>query len=346
MLSGNGQRGSRISDSLSDRSRSQCKRRERVSLQINILGWITESIGQWILVPIYVVFGGHNLFISTIILPFYLLFQGVLVPFTILLNETRIKSTILKSGWSSAIKSVLGFKQNSVNPHPTNNMEMDLRNGIDSNTNRKCISPSVSTSIMNSSSVVPENQTIVVSQTSTIKEEHSDDIGVDRTNNIEVLKGIAFVDTSIDKNTSTPLDDFLDYQSSNAVKQGVKRNHSSTTIASNKIAGRNTTYHDEYININNQKSSKLDDILILQPKYYLDQNSSITTLKLEAKPHFPSTSRNFANSNEERVRFCLKESISFFTFCRKEMIDCLINATKRDEIKYRQLLSYLLVLEK
>ena len=218
IFSGNAQRGPRFSDSLSDRSRSQCKRRERVSLQINILGWITESIGQWILVPIYVVFGGSNLFISTIILPFYLLFQGVLVPFTILLNETRIKSMILKSGWSSAIKSVLGFKQNSVNPHPTNNMAMDLRSGIDSNTNRNCIRPSVSTSMINSSMVVPGNKTCLVSQTSTIKEDHINSIGLDRKNNTETFKGIAFVITSIDKNTNTPLGNVLDYPSSNGVK--------------------------------------------------------------------------------------------------------------------------------
>ena len=112
--------GDQFHNALSQRSRDYRKRREHVSFQINMIGWIVESIGQWLLLPLFVFFGGDDMHANLILAPIYYLFQTILVPYTQLLNEDRIKKHILRSGWLIAMRSVFKHNQNTVEPQPSN----------------------------------------------------------------------------------------------------------------------------------------------------------------------------------------------------------------------------------
>ena len=98
-------------------------------------GWLVESIGQWLLFPIYMICGGDDMYSSSIILPFYSFFQFILVPYTHLVNESRIKPLILESGWSIAMTSVLKLNYTAVVPRTRDNLELGLLNRNDNSTN-------------------------------------------------------------------------------------------------------------------------------------------------------------------------------------------------------------------
>ena len=100
-----------------------------------MLGWLVESIGQWLLFYLYMIFGGDDLHAMMILAPLYFLFQTILVPYTLLLNEDRAKKLILRSGWLVAMRSVLKYNQSTVEPQSAENMEMGSLNGNGSSGN-------------------------------------------------------------------------------------------------------------------------------------------------------------------------------------------------------------------
>lgn len=101
-----------------------------------MLGWLVESIGQWLLFSVvYMIFGGDDIQANMIIMPFYFLFQTILVPYSQLLNEARVKKLILRSGWFFAVRSVLNYNPNTVEPQPEDNIEMASLNSNDTRGN-------------------------------------------------------------------------------------------------------------------------------------------------------------------------------------------------------------------
>ena len=74
------------------------------------------------------IFGGDDLRVNMILAPFYFLFQTIIVPYTHLLNEERTKKLLLRAGWFIAMRSVLKWNQNTVDPQPANNIEMGSLN--------------------------------------------------------------------------------------------------------------------------------------------------------------------------------------------------------------------------
>ena len=114
-----------FSNALAQSSRDYRKRREQLSLQINMFGWLVESIAQWILLPINIL-AVDRIFIRQIFFLVILSYQHVIIPFIHLLNESRIKTIILRSGWSVAIKEVIKCNQNTVAPQPADTIEMSL----------------------------------------------------------------------------------------------------------------------------------------------------------------------------------------------------------------------------
>ena len=115
-------------NALAQSSRDYRKRRERLSLQLNMFEWLVEIIGQWIEVPIFVL-AVDRMFILQIVALFGLSNRHIIIPFIRLLTETRIKTIILRSGWSIAIKAVIECKQNTVAPQPADNIEMGSLGG-------------------------------------------------------------------------------------------------------------------------------------------------------------------------------------------------------------------------
>lgn len=129
------EREDEFGNAISQSTRDYRNRRQRISVQINMLGWLLESAGLWLLCPVYLISGGNNIYTSMMMAPFYCFFQLILVPYTLLLNESRIKKLILRSGWLIALRSVFRFKQNAVEPQPVENLEMGVlsRNIINRN---------------------------------------------------------------------------------------------------------------------------------------------------------------------------------------------------------------------
>ena len=116
-------------------SKDYRKRREGVSLKINILGWLIESLGQWILFVIYLTAGGDDIYKSTMMVPCYVFLQFILVSYTHLLNESTTKQLILSAGWLIAMRAVLKCNQNDADVQTEENIEMDVRNGGEGRTN-------------------------------------------------------------------------------------------------------------------------------------------------------------------------------------------------------------------
>ena len=91
-----------------------------------MFGWLVENIWQWFSFPIGLASGGDNMYTNAIIAVCFVLFVHILVPYIQLLNEARIKTLILRSGWAAAIKLALKYKHTAVQPQPTDNDTLEM----------------------------------------------------------------------------------------------------------------------------------------------------------------------------------------------------------------------------
>ena len=318
-----------------------------------MLGWLTESFGQWLLVPIYVVFGGYNLFISTIILPFYLLFQGVLVPFTILLNETRIKTVIVNSGYLDAIRYVLGYKQTTVSPNLTHNIEMSIPEEIENSPNKTEIifAPGRNTS------TATQIQTRGIHRTSGETTIRTNDTRIDDN---EMSKNVVFVAEVENRVTCYAQKKFPRLETAkidptNVIENKEKSRENNTMCIrcnhnSEDSVMKSVKNHGNILQKCNSatRREQINNELVLRPQFHVITPTNDLKLDKTCYINVPwlAGGQMVCTSNKKLVKFCCEDSISFVVFCRQKMVKRLIEEANVDDIKYKQVLSYLLILEK
>ena len=270
------------------------------------------------------------MYASMILGPFYFLFQNVLVPYTQLLNESRIKKLILRSGWPIALRSVLKYNQNAVDPLPLENFEMGSlnRNG----TGRKPqndleMGPAVENNVSNM------NPRTEISQSP-------------NESSYEVTSNRRGVNISWPKkycSRTRPLSAVIN-RNRHLAYPFAKINFASSSRANDMhtIEEENETdAAEELVETNEQPSTNTD--------LHTGNSSRCGSLADESECKLEPSVGNklFAKApspkNPISTEVCLPKE--FKTFCRTELVNKLIVVQYSSEIKYLQIFQHLLTLE-
>ena len=98
----------RLKKLLSDASKNRRSRRNVLSIQITILGWLVELLGFLTLAIGSFILGHENSKVTMIMQVLTMLFYAILLPCTILINSTEVKDKIAESQAFLALFNMFG----------------------------------------------------------------------------------------------------------------------------------------------------------------------------------------------------------------------------------------------
>ena len=89
----------RLKNLLTDSAKARRQRRSSLNIQITILAWLTEFFGFATIFLGSFVLGHDDNMVTLSLQTLSLIFYFVLTPSTLLLNSTKLKSTVIDSEW-------------------------------------------------------------------------------------------------------------------------------------------------------------------------------------------------------------------------------------------------------
>ena len=94
---------------LPDSSKNRRSRRNVLSINITILGWLVELLGFLTVAIGSFILGHENSYVTLIMQVLTMLFYDILLPCTILVNSSEVKDRIAESQVYQAIFNMIGY---------------------------------------------------------------------------------------------------------------------------------------------------------------------------------------------------------------------------------------------